>query len=207
LCFARSSRIPRRSRPGMSAPSRIKLLGISGSLRAQSYNSGALSVVGSVLPEDMEFDVAGLTDLPFYNADVEQHGFPAPVESFRRNVAAADALIFAVPEYNFSVPGVLKNALEWLSRPPNSPTNGKPCAMLGASVSPLGTARGQFHFRHICVSLNMIPVNAPHVDITNAKTKFDAQGRLTDQASIDLIRQLIGELRNLTIRLRDPQGR
>jgi chromate reductase, NAD(P)H dehydrogenase (quinone) len=191
----------------MSAPSRIKLLGISGSLRTQSYNSGALSVVGAVLPEDMEFDVASLSDLPFYNADVEQRGFPAAVESFRRSVAAADALIFAVPEYNFSVPGVLKNALEWLSRPPNPPTNGKPCAMFGASVSPLGTARGQFHFRHICVSLNMIAVNAPHVDITNAKTKFDAQGRLTDQASIDLIRQLVGELRNLTIRLRDTQSR
>ena len=191
----------------MSASSRIKLLGISGSLRAQSYNSGALSVVGSVLPEDMEFGVASLSDLPFFNADVEQRGFPAAVESFRRNVAAADALIFAVPEYNFSVPGVLKNALEWLSRPPNSPTNGKPCAVFGASVSPLGTARGQFHFRHICVSLNMIAVNTPHVDIANAKTKFDAQGRLTDQASIDLIRQLVGELRNLTVRLRDSQGR
>jgi chromate reductase len=191
----------------MSAPSGIKLLGISGSLRAQSYNSGALSVVGSVLPEDMEFDVASLSDLPFYNADVEQRGFPAVVESFRRNVAAADALIFAVPEYNFSVSGVLKNALEWLSRPPNPPTNGKPCAVFGASVSPLGTARGQFHFRHICVSLNMIAVNTPHVDITNAKTKFDAQGRLTDQASIDLIRQLVGELRNLTVHLRDTQDR
>jgi chromate reductase, NAD(P)H dehydrogenase (quinone) len=191
----------------MSASSRIKLLGISGSLRAQSYNSGALSVVGSVLPEDMEFGVVSLSDLPFFNADVEQRGFPAAVESFRRNVAAADALIFAVPEYNFSVPGVLKNALEWLSRPPNSPTNGKPCAVFGASVSPLGTARGQFHFRHICVSLNMIAVNTPHVDIANAKTKFDAQGRLTDQASIDLIRQLVGELRNLTVRLRDTQDR
>jgi chromate reductase, NAD(P)H dehydrogenase (quinone) len=191
----------------MSTPSRIKLLGISGSLRAQSYNSGALSVVGSVLPENMEFDVASLSDLPFYNADVEQRGFPAAVEDFRRSVGAADALIFAVPEYNFSVPGVLKNALEWLSRPPNPPTNDKPCAVFGASVSPLGTARGQFHFRHICVSLNMIAVNAPHVDITNAKTKFDAQGRLTDQASIDLMRQLVGELRNLTIRLRDSQGR
>jgi chromate reductase len=191
----------------MSTPSRIKLLGISGSLRAQSYNSGALSVVGSVLPENMEFDVASLSDLPFYNADVEQRGFPAAVEDFRRSVGAADALIFAVPEYNFSVPGVLKNALEWLSRPPNPPTNDKPCAVFGASVSPLGTARGQFHFRHICVSLNMIAVNAPHVDITNAKTKFDAQGRLTDQASIDLIRQLVGELRNLTIRLRDTQSR
>jgi chromate reductase len=191
----------------MSAPSPIKLLGISGSLRARSYNSGALSVVGSVLPEGTEFDVASLTDLPFYNADVEQRGFPAEVESFRRTVAVADALIFAVPEYNFSVPGVLKNALEWLSRPPDSPTNGKPCAVFGASVSPLGTARGQFHFRHICVSLNMIPVNTPHVDITNAKTKFDEQGRLTDQASIDLIRQLVGELRGLTIRLRDTQVR
>jgi chromate reductase, NAD(P)H dehydrogenase (quinone) len=190
----------------MSAPSPIKLLGISGSLRAQSYNSGALSVVGSVLPEGMEFDVASLAELPFYNADVEQRGFPAAVESFRRRVAAADALIFAVPEYNFSVPGVLKNALEWLSRPPNSPANGKPCAIFGASVSPLGTARGQFHFRHICVSLNMIPVNAPHVDITNAKTKFDAQGQLIDQESVDLIRQLVGELQRLTMRLRHTQG-
>ena len=191
----------------MSARSAIKLLGISGSLRAQSYNSAALSVVGSVLPEGMEFEVASLDELPFYNADVEERGFPAAVESFRKKVAAADALIFAVPEYNFSVPGVLKNALEWLSRPPDPPTNGKPCAVFGASVSPLGTVRGQFHFRHICVSLNMIPVNVPHVDITNAKTKFDAEGLLIDQASVDLIRQLVGELRNLTIRLRDTQGR
>src|SRR5215468_5500845 len=186
----------------MSTPPTIKLLGISGSLRAQSYNSAALSVVGSVLPEDMEFEVASLADLPFYNADVEQRGFPSEVESFRKKVAAADALIFAVPEYNFSVPGVLKNALEWLSRPPNSPTNGKPCAMLGASVSPLGTARGQFHLRHVCVSLNLIPVNAPHVDIANAKTKFDGEGNLIDQASIDLIRQLIVELRGLALHLR-----
>jgi chromate reductase, NAD(P)H dehydrogenase (quinone) len=191
----------------MSAPSTIKLLGISGSLRAYSYNSGALSVIASVLPDGMEFDAASLADLPFYNADVEQRGFPAAVESFRSKVAGADALIFAVPEYNFSVPGVLKNALRMVVTTPNSPTNGKPCAVFGASVSPLGTARGQFHFRHICVSLNMIPVNAPHVDITNAKTKFDEQGRLIDQASVDLIRQLVGELRNLTIRLRGTQVR
>jgi len=186
----------------MSDRSAIKLLGISGSLRAQSYNSAALSVVGSVLPQGMEFNVASLAELPFYNADVEQRGFPVTVEGFRKKVADADALIFAVPEYNFSVPGVLKNALEWLSRPPRPPTNGKPCAVFGASVSPLGTARGQFHFRHICVSLNMILLNSPHVDITNAKTKFHAQGRLIDQASVDLIRQLVGELWNLTMRLR-----
>jgi chromate reductase len=186
----------------MSSRQSLNLLGVSGSLRAHSYNSGALRAVSSVLPEGMTFAIASLGDLPFYNADVEQRGFPAAVERFRSDVAAADALIFAVPEYNFSVPGVLKNALEWLSRPPNPPAFGKPCAMFGASVSPLGSARGQFHLRHVCVSLNIIPVNTPHVDIANAKAKFDSEGRLTDQASIDLMRQLIAELRSLTLRLR-----
>ena len=133
--------------------------------------------------------------------DVEQTGIPEAVQRFRAQVAAADALIFAVPEYNFSLPGVLKNALEWLSRPPNPPANAKPCAVLGASVSPLGTARGQFHFRHVAVSLNMIMVNVPHVDITGAKTKFDSQGDLTDQATIDLLKPLLAELKALTLRL------
>jgi chromate reductase len=153
----------------------------------------------------MTFEVAELADVPFYNADVEQIGFPDAVNVFRAQVAGADALIFAVPEYNFSLPGVLKNALEWLSRPPNPPANGKPCAVFGASVSPLGTARGQFHFRHVCVSLNMVAVNVPHVDITNAKTKFDAQSQLTDTASLDALRQLLQELKTLTLRLRASQ--
>src|SRR5688572_21775573 len=108
----------------MSTSTPLKLLGMSGSLRSQSYNSAALRVIGSVLPEAMTFEMVSLTDIPFYNADVEQRGFPTPVERFRQVAATADALIFAVPEYNFSVPGVLKNALEWLSRPPNSPVSG-----------------------------------------------------------------------------------
>jgi chromate reductase, NAD(P)H dehydrogenase (quinone) len=186
----------------MNGATPIKLLGISGSLRALSYNSGALRAVDTMLPAGMSFAVASLTDVPFYSADVEQRGFPPAVEKLRKEVAAADALIFAVPEYNFSVSGVLKNALEWISRPPDSPVNGKPCAVFGASVGPLGTARGQFHFRHICVSLNVIPVNTPHLDITNAKTKFDAESRLTDQPSLELMRQLLGELQSLTKRLR-----
>jgi chromate reductase len=189
----------------MSASTPIKLMGVSGSLRSQSYNSAALRLVGSILPEGMTFDVATLTDIPFYNADVEQRGLPASVEKLRELARTADALIFAVPEYNFSVSGVLKNALEWLSRPPNSPVNGKPCAMFGASVSPLGTARGQFHLRHICVSLNMIPVNIPHVDIANAKSKFDAENRLADQAAVGSIRELLLALQNLTIHLRDSR--
>jgi len=186
----------------MNGATPIKLLGISGSLRAQSYNSGALRAVGTMLPEGMNFVIASLADVPFYSADVEQRGFPPAVEKLRKEVAATDALIFAVPEYNFSVSGVLKNALEWISRPPDPPANGKPCAVFGASVSPLGTARGQFHFRHICVSLNMIPVNMPHLDITNSKAKFDAESCLTDQPSLDLMRQLLRELQSLTIRLR-----
>lgn len=186
----------------MSAPSSIKLLGISGSLRRQSYNSGALRAIASMLPDRITFTVADISGLPFYNADVEQVGFPDAVKAFRAEVSAADALIFAVPEYNFSLSGALKNALEWLSRPPDSPPTGKPCAVFGASVSPLGTARGQFHFRHVAVSLNMIMVNVPHVDITNAKTKFDAQSRLTDQPALDSLRQLLDELNTLTLRLR-----
>ena len=100
----------------MSAQSSIKLLGISGSLRKQSYNSGALNAITSLLPDGMTFTTADLSSLPFYSADVEQRGLPDAVQRFRAEVAAADALIFAVPEYNFSLPGVLKNALEWLSR-------------------------------------------------------------------------------------------
>jgi len=191
----------------MATQSPVKLLGISGSLRKQSYNSGALRAIPPLLPDGMTFEVAELADVPFYNADVEQTGFPDAVKEFRARVAGADALIFAVPEYNFSLSGVLKNALEWLSRPPNPPINGKPCAVFGASVSPLGTARGQFHFRHVCVSLNMVAVNVPHVDITNAKTKFDAQSQLIDTVSLDALRQLLQELKNLTLRLRaNPPG-
>jgi chromate reductase, NAD(P)H dehydrogenase (quinone) len=185
--------------------SQIKLVGISGSLRAQSYNSSVLREVASLLPAGTVFSEAGIADLPFYSSDVEQQGFPPAVENFRRTVAGADALVFAIPEYNFSIPGVLKNALEWLSRPPHPPASGKACAMFGATVSPLGTARGQFHFRHICVSLNMIPVNTPHVDITNAKTKFDAQNKLADRASLDSLRQLLVELRALALRLKAQQ--
>lgn len=190
----------------MATQSPIKLLGISGSLRKQSYNCGALRAVPSLLPEGVDFAVADLAGLPFYNADVEQVGFPDAVKEFRGKVAGADALLFAVPEYNFSLSGVLKNALEWLSRPPNPPVNGKACGVFGASVSPLGTARGQFHFRQVCVSLNLVVVNVPHVDIANAKTKFDAQSQLTDEASLTALRQLLQELKTLTLRLRAGQS-
>ena len=185
----------------MSSSSSVKLLGVSGSLRKQSYNSGALRAIAAALPAGVTLEIADISALPFYSADVEKAGLPEPVQKFRAEVAAADALIFAVPEYNFSLTGVLKNALEWLSRPPNPPANAKPCAIFGASISPLGTARGQFHFRHVAVSLNMHVVNVPHVDITSAKSKFDDQSELSDVASLESLKQLVSELQALTNRL------
>jgi len=186
----------------MASEASLRVLGLSGSLRKASFNSAALRTVAQLLPDGISFGIADLGAIPFYNADVEATGFPAPVAHLRREVAEADALVFAVPEYNFSVPGVLKNALEWLSRPPDPPASGKLCAMFGATVSPLGTARGQFHLRHICVSLNLIPVNTPHVDITSAAAKFDAEGNLVDPGAQDQLRQLMDELRRLAMLMR-----
>jgi chromate reductase len=181
----------------------VKLVGISGSLRQGSYNSALLRAAAELLPAGMTLEIATLAELPFYNADVEQQGLPPIVQDFRARIAAGDAVLVAAPEYNFSIPGVLKNALEWLSRPPHPPMSGKACAVMGATVSPLGTARGQFHLRHVCVSLNAFVLNAPHVDITDAKTKFDATGRLLDQASRDAITKLLSEVGVFARRLRN----
>ncbi|HEY7244542.1 MAG TPA: NADPH-dependent FMN reductase [Xanthobacteraceae bacterium] len=186
----------------MSPVGAIKVVGISGSLRKGSYNSALLRAAAELLPDGMTLDVVDLAELPFYNNDVEQQGLPPGVQRFRERIAGADALLLAAPEYNFSISGVLKNALEWASRPPDPPMSGKPCALMGASVSPLGTARGQFHLRHVCVSLNAIALNTPHVDVTEARKKFDDAGRLIDQPSLDSIRQLLAELRTFTLRLR-----
>jgi chromate reductase, NAD(P)H dehydrogenase (quinone) len=180
----------------------VNILGISGSLRQRSFNSRMLRAASALLPPAVTLEIDDLAPLPFYNSDVEQHAMPETVVHFRQRIAAADALLFAVPEYNFSISGVLKNALEWPSRPPNPPISGKPCALMGATISPLGTARGQFHLRQICVALNAFALNSPHVDVTEAKKKFDDDGRLTDQNSLDLIRSLLNELYQFTVRLR-----
>jgi chromate reductase len=118
----------------------------------------------------------------------------------RERAAAADAVLFASPEYNYSISASLKAALEWGSRPPDPPFSGKPCAIMGASTSPLGTLRGQSHLRQVCVSLNLIPLNAPTVDIAEAQKKFDAAGALTDEATRELIRQLVAGLVAFTLR-------
>ena len=120
--------------------------------------------------------------------------FPPAVEELRECIKAADAILFVTPEYNYSVPGVLKNAIDWASRPPDQPFNGKPAAIMGASPSMLGTGRAQYHLRQICVFLNIFPVNQPEVLIAAANKKFDENGRLTDEATRKFISQLIQSL-------------
>jgi chromate reductase, NAD(P)H dehydrogenase (quinone) len=180
----------------------IKVLGICGSLRKGSFNRMALRVAQELTPAGMTIDVADISAFPLYSEDVRQQGFPPPVQTFRDQIAAADAVLFVTPEYNYSVSGVLKNAIDWASRPPNQPFDGKPVAIMGASGGVLGTARAQYHLRQTCVFLNMFPVNKPEVMIPQAQNRFDAEGRLTDETAKGLIKQLMESLQAWTLRLK-----
>jgi chromate reductase len=175
----------------MSDAKGINVLAICGSLRAGSYNKAALRTAVELKPPGMMIETADIGSFPLYNEDVRAQGFPPPVETLRRQIAAADALLFVTPEYNYSIPGVLKNAIDWASRPPDQPFAGKPVAMMGAGAGMAGTARAQYDLRRCCVFLDMHPVNRPEVLIGQAQTKFDEQGRLTDDAARGFIRDLL----------------
>ena len=179
----------------------LKVLALSGSLRKGSYNTAALRAAQELAPEGMQIDIASIADIPFYNGDVQAEGFPAPVTALGERIRAADALLFGSPEYNYSVPGVLKNAIDWISRLPDQPFAGKPVAMIGASQSLLGAARAQYHLRQTFVFVDALPVNKPEVFITLAQNKFDQAGRLTDQPTRDFIRKLLEALAAWTHKL------
>jgi chromate reductase len=178
----------------MSDSGGIKVLGICGSLRKGSYNMAALRIAIAQKPSNMTIEVADISQIPPYNEDVRQQGFPPSVETLRRQIAAADALLFACPEYNYSMSGVLKNAIDWASRPPDQPFAGKPCAIIGAAAGMAGSARAQYDLRRSCVFLDMHPLNKPEVLIGQAQTKFDADGNLTDEVARGLIRDLMANL-------------
>ena len=179
----------------------MKVLGISGSLRQGSYNTMALRAAQKLAPAGMEIAIADIAAIPFYNDDVRLAGEPAAVAALKAQVRAADAVLLVSPEYNFSVPGVLKNTLDWLSRPPEPPFDGKPVAIMGASGGPLGTARGQYDLRKILVYMNTFTVNKPEVFIGMAQTKFDAQGNLVDETTAKFIADLLVSLQKLAQRL------
>ena len=174
----------------MSDAKPLSVLGICGSLRQGSFNHAALNTAIELKPAGMTVTVADISQFPLYNEDVRAQGFPPPVETLRQQIKAADALLFACPEYNYSMSGVLKNAIDWASRPPDQPFAGKPLAIISAAAGMAGGARSQLHLRQSCVFLDMHPLNKPEVLIFQAQNKFDAAGRLTD----DVARGLIGDL-------------
>jgi chromate reductase len=175
----------------MSDAKGITVLGICGSLRKGSYNMAALRTAIELKPPGMTVEVADISQFPLYNEDVRAQGFPAPVETFRQQIKAADALLFSCPEYNYSMSGVLKNAIDWASRPPDQPFAGKPIAIIGAGAGMAGTARAQYDLRRSCIFLDMHPINKPEVLIGQAQTKFDADGHLTDEAARGFIRDML----------------
>ena len=178
----------------MSEPKPITILAICGSLRAGSFNRLALRYAIEVKPPGMQVQIADIALIPPYNEDVRAQGFPPSVETLRRQIAAADALLFATPEYNYGLPGVLKNAIDWASRPPDQPFAGKPMAIMGAAAGIGGTARSQYDLRRAAVFLDMYALNKPEVFIGSAHTKFDAQGNLTDEPARGFIRDLMAAL-------------
>jgi chromate reductase len=182
----------------MSEARGISVLGICGSLRKGSYNMAALRTAIELKPAGMTVTVADISQIPLYNEDVRAQGFPAPVETLRRQIAEADALLFSCPEYNYSMSGVLKNAIDWASRPPDQPFAGKACAILGAAAGMAGGARAQGDLRRSMVFLDMHPLNKPEVLIGQAQTKFDANGRLTDEAARGFIRDMLVALEQWT---------
>jgi chromate reductase len=154
----------------------------------------ALRAAQQVAPAGIQIVSFELDGIPPYNQDEEENP-PLQVVKFKTQIRAADAILFVTPEYNYSVPGVLKNAIDWASRPyGDSAWDSKPVAVMGASIGMLGTARAQYHLRQSFVFLNMYPINGPEVMIANADKQFDEQGNLADTATRTLIRQLVERL-------------
>ena len=165
----------------MSNP--IHLVALVGSLRKGSLNRALLREAMAVAPPSIRIDVAEIGDIPLYNSDVQDQGMPASVTQLANAMSAADGFLIATPEYNYSIPGVLKNAIDWLSRVPSQPFAGKPLGIMGASMGMIGTARSQYHLRQVMVFLNAHVMNKPEVMVGAAHTKFDAEGKLTDAST------------------------
>ena len=183
----------------MSRP--IRILGIAGSLRQQSYNRAALRAATELAPEGATVDIFELDAIPGFSEDDEQNP-PEKVVELKRKIREADAVLFVTPEYNYSIPGVLKNAIDWASRPyGDSAWSGKPAAVMGASIGSIGTARAQYHLRQVMVFLNMFPVNQPEVMIGAANERFDTVGNLTDEETREYVGRMLQSLVDWTRRI------
>ncbi len=181
---------------------KIKVLGFAGSLRKGSYNKALLRTALEELPEDMELEVFDLEGIPPYDQDLDDD-MPDRVKEFKRKVRAADAILIATPEYNYSVPGVLKNAIDWASRPPGDNSwDDKPVAVMSASIGMLAGARAQYHLRQTFVYINMHALNRPEVMVPNVADKVDANGKVTDAKTRQKVKELLVALAAWTRRLK-----
>ena len=186
--------------------SKIHLVGMSGSLRKGSFNTMLLNNVVQLVPEDISIEIASIADIPLYNADLDLPAAkerPASVTRFRETLAKADGLVFVSPEYNYSIPGGLKNAIDWASRGEDSPLLHKPVAVMGATPGLWGTIRMQMAFNSVFQFLDMRNAIKPEVLIAQANKKFDAQGKLTDEVASDLIRKKLNALKELILQIRE----
>lgn len=185
---------------------KLNILGIAGSLRKESYNTFALKAAQELLPDNVALEIVNLLGIPVFNQDDEMTP-PAAVLEFKEKIMAADAILFATPEYNYSLPGGLKNAIDWGSRPyGKSVWQGKTAAIMGVSIGNFGTARAQYDLRKILVALDMPVVVQPEVMIGNAAQRFDQNGILTDERSRELIRKLLMTLKQLELSARRAKG-
>ena len=172
----------------------LTILGIAGSLRQTSFNRAALRAAQQLVPDGVSLEIFDLEGIPPFNQDEEAHP-PERVGQLKQRIRAADAILIVTPEYNYSIPGVLKNAIDWASRPyGDSAWEGKPVAIMGASIGAQGTSRAQYHLRQVFVFLNMYPLNRPEVMISNAAQRFDEKGNLKDEETKSYIQNLLAAL-------------
>ena len=185
----------------------VRVLGICGSVRAGSYNRALLAAARELAPEGMEISIHGLDRLPFFHPDGRPGDVPGPVRDFLRAIAAADALLVATPEYNYGVPAVLTNALDWASQPPGaSVLRGKPAAIMGASTGMGGTARAQSQLRQAFVYTEVHALLQPELYVARAQDKFGADGRLLDAGTRERLSSLLRGLAEWTACLRGPRA-
>lgn len=180
----------------------IRFAGISGSLRKGSFNTHLLNNIPSLLPVDVTMEIISITDIPLYNADLDYPSAPdrpSAVQRFRDKLAAVHGLVIVSPEYNYSIPGGLKNAIDWASRGENSPLLRMPVAVMGATTGMWGTVRMQLAFQAVFLYLNMKPVYKPEVLVAQASQKFDDNGNLQDEMTKDLIRKKMQALKEMIV--------
>ncbi|HEY9165065.1 MAG TPA: NAD(P)H-dependent oxidoreductase [Candidatus Kryptonia bacterium] len=177
----------------------LRFVGFSGSLRKGSFNTALLRAASELLSDDVHIDIVDIGGLPLYNADLEIPSAPEQVVEFRQAIRGADAFLIVSPEYNYSIPGGLKNAIDWGSRGPDRPFAGKPVAVMGATTGMWGTVRMQLAFRPVFLYLDMIPLNKPEVLVADAPNKFDPEGKLLHEQTKEIVRQQLVALKKLAL--------